>query len=170
MAAFLSLLEQVKEALPVTTMAGSSGGEQMEGVTATSHEGTEANENKPDSLQSSPPRSGPTSPSSARSEVTSPFSSEPLPFPVVHSIPKEHKIESKNGSKGATDLGYSVDSEGLSVPGPQTIRQKEEGSRIYDLHLEQKLNELGRTIEDRLNCHLFLFDITKPEELEENLK
>ena len=164
MAAFLSLLEQVKEALPVTTMAGSSGGEQMESVTATSHEGTD------DSLQLSPPRSGPTSPSSTRSEVTSPFSSELLPFPVVHSIPKEHKIESETGSKGATDSGYSVDSEGLSVPGPQTIRQKEEGSRIYDLHLEQTLNELGRTIEDRLNRHLFLFDITKPEELEENLK
>ena len=49
MATFLSLLEQVKEALPVTTMAGSSGGEQMEG--------TEANENKPDSLQSVPHQS-----------------------------------------------------------------------------------------------------------------
>ena len=144
MVAFTSLLEQVKEAMVNTD------GEQAQMVTpAGSKEKTSCTTSGFDSAQSttSSPQSDPASPLSAASEVMSPFSGEPLPLSII-SARRSRQI--------------SVSS--------QAIIKEEEMARKHDPYLSQVFKELACCIEDNLRQHLSLFDITKPEEIEECLK
>lgn len=106
------------------------------------------------------PGSNPISPSSTTSEVTSPFSGEPLALANA-----QQEVAFTDESKTVV-----TDDEEVAPPiscSPQATRSKEEWPEKYDL--KQKLNELCCYIEEKLSKHLFIFDITKPE-LEEYLR
>eukprot|EP00731_Ephydatia_muelleri_P029270 Em0020g914a len=144
MVAFMSLLDQVKEAMVNTD------GEQAQMVTpAGSKEKTSCKTSGFDSAQSttSSPQSDPASPSSAASEVMSPFSGEPLPLSITSARRSRQISESS-----------------------QAIIKEEEMARKHDPYLSQVFKELACCIEDNLRQHLSVFDITKPEEIEECLK
>ena len=134
-------------------------------VISTNHE-----ETKPDSstIMTSSPSCDPTSPSSTRSEVTSPFSSEPLPHTDVPSKQRRQtfRSESESTAKAATSFECDKGGAASNASSPQATKQEV----VWPDELKQVLGLLRAYITEMLNRHLFIFDITKPEELEEYLK
>lgn len=154
---------------------------------------TKSKSNSPPNATSPPPRSGPTSHSFTRPEVTSPFSGEPLPLegkvlkrqqtskseseatpkPSTESeaTPTESEAKAATGcdseatSKAATYLEHDSDTSS-NLPSPQATKQEWE----WPEELKLTLKELSDYVEEKLSKHFLFFDITKLEELKEYLK